>query len=228
MAIASTNTLTYDLGLRRYMIDVYNNMGIGLAISGIVSYLVGTIPTLTQLFLGGPQAWIFMLAPLALVFYISFKTHEMRVETARTLFYVYAALMGISLGSIFLVYQLGSIFQVFFITAATFGAVSLYGYTTNRDLTNIGTFMFMGLIGIIIASLVNIFLQSSGLSFVISLISVVVFVGLTAYDTQKIKDLYDTVDETEREKAGIMGALNLYIDFINLMISFLQLFGQRK
>lgn len=227
MAIATT-TSSYDLGLRQYMLGVYNNMGLGLAISGIISYLVGTVPALTAFFLGGPQAWLFMLAPLALVFYISFKSHTMSAEKARTLFFVYSALMGISLGSIFMVYQLGSIFQVFFITAATFGAVSLYGYTTKRDLTSVGTFMFMGLIGIIIASIVNIFLQSSGLAFAISLIGVVVFVGLTAYDTQKIKDLYDTVDDSEREKAGVMGALTLYLDFINLMISLLQLFGQRK
>lgn len=229
MAIASTTTTSvYDLGLRQYMIGVYNNMGLGLAISGIISYLVGTVPALTQFFLGGPQAWLFMLAPLGLVFYISFKAHEMSFEKARALFFTYSALMGISLGSIFMVYQLGSIFQVFFITAATFGAVSLYGYTTKRDLTSVGTFMFMGLIGIVIASLVNIFLQSSALAFAVSLVGVVVFVGLTAYDTQKIKDTYDMVGESEREKAGILGALTLYLDFINLMLHLLQLFGQRK
>lgn len=219
---------THDEGLRQHMISVYNNMGLGLLISGIVSYMVGTIPALTALFLGGPQAWLFILAPLAVVFWISFKIDSMSLSTARTAFYGYAALMGISMGSIFLVYEMGSIFQVFLITACMFGATSLYGYTTKRDLTSLGSFLFMGLIGLIIASIVNLFLQNSMFQMVIAAIGVLVFTGLTAYDTQKIREVYYTTDGDERSKAGIMGALALYLDFINLMMSLLQLLGNRK
>ncbi len=219
---------THDEGLRQHMISVYNNMGLGLFTSGIVAYIVGTVPALTALFLGGPQAWLFILAPLAMVFWLSFKIDSMRYSTALYAFYGYAALMGISMASIFLVYEMGSIFQVFLITACMFGATSLYGYTTKRDLTGVGSFLFMGLIGLVIASLVNLFLQNSMFQMVIASIGVLIFTGLTAYDTQKIREIYYVTDGEDRKKAGVMGALSLYLDFINLMMSLLQLLGNRK
>lgn len=219
---------SYDEGLRRHMISVYNNMGLGLLTSGIIAYLVGTIPGLTQFFLGGPQAWVFILAPLAVVFWISFKIESMKLSTAIYAFYGYAALMGISLATIFQVYEMGSIFQVFLITACMFGATSLYGYTTKRDLTGFGSFLFMGVIGLVIAGLVNLFLQSSIFQMVIASLGVLIFTGLTAYDTQKIKEVYYHTEGEGRSKAGIMGALALYLDFINLMMSLLQLLGNRK
>lgn len=231
MAIAKTANSTIskiDLGLRDHMINVYNQMGIGLAISGAVAYLVSSVPALTALFLGGPQVWFFILAPLAMVFWLSWKINSLSVSTARTAFYAYAGLMGISLSTLFLVYQMGSIVQVFLITAVMFLAMSLYGYTTKKDLTSLGSFLFMGLIGLIVASIVNLFMQSSALAFAISCIGVLIFTGLTAYDTQKIKELYYHTDGDDRTKAGIMGALTLYLDFINLMIHLLQLLGQRK
>lgn len=219
---------SYDEGLRQHMISVYNNMGLGLATSGIIAYLVGTVPALTSFFLGGPQAWLFILAPLAMVFWLSYKIDSMRYSTALYAFYGYAALMGISMASIFLVYEMGSIFQVFLITACMFGATSLYGYTTKRDLTGIGSFLFMGLIGLVIASLVNLFLQNSMFQMVIASIGVLIFTGLTAYDTQKIREIYYVTNGEDQKKAGVMGALSLYLDFINLMMSLLQLLGNRK
>lgn len=217
-----------DVGLRNYMIGVYNNMGLGLLVSGIISYIIGTSPSLAQMVFGGPQAYLFIFAPLVAVFAISFGIEKMSVNTARLAFFGFAALMGISLASIFLTYQLGSIFQVFLITAVMFGSMSLYGYTTKRDLTSMGSFLIMGLWGLVIASIVNIFMQNTMMQLVIAAVGVIVFTGLTAYDTQKIKDLYYQLDGDNRAKAGIMGALNLYLDFINLMVSLLQLLGQRK
>jgi FtsH-binding integral membrane protein len=231
MAISKTADSTIskiDLGLRDHMINVYNQMGVGLAISGVIAYLVSSVPALTALFLGGPQVWLFILAPLAMVFWLSWKINSLSVSTARTAFYAYAGLMGISLSTLFLVYEMGSIVQVFLITAVMFLAMSLYGYTTKKDLTSLGSFLFMGLIGLIVASIVNLFMQSSALAFAISCIGVLIFTGLTAYDTQKIKELYYHTDGDDRTKAGIMGALTLYLDFINLMIHLLQLLGQRK
>jgi FtsH-binding integral membrane protein len=217
-----------DVGLRNYMIGVYNNMGLGLLVSGIIAYIVGTSPTLAQMVFGGPQAYLFIFAPLVAVLALSFGIEKMSVNTARLAFYGFAAIMGISLSSIFITYQLGSIFQVFLITACMFGGMSLYGYTTKKDLTSIGSFLIMGLWGLVIASIVNIFMQNSVMQLVIAAIGVVVFTGLTAYDTQKIKEIYYHTEGDTRAKAAIMGALNLYLDFINLMISLLQLLGQRK
>lgn len=231
MAITKTiadSGAKYDQGLRDYMISVYNQMSAGLAISGVIAYTISSVPTLTALFLGGPQAWVFLLAPLGLVFWLSWKINSLSVSAARTAFYVYAALMGVSLSTLFMVYELGSIFQVFFITSIMFLATSLYGYTTNRDLTGWGSFLLMGLIGLIVASIVNLFMQSSALTFAISCIGVLIFTGLTAYDTQKIKEIYYQTSGDDRVKAGVMGALNLYLDFINLLIYMLQLIGQRK
>jgi FtsH-binding integral membrane protein len=170
-----------------------------------------------------------MLAPLGFVLALSFGIERMSAGTAHMLFWIYAAVMGISLGGIFLIYTGTSIARVFFITATTFGAMSLYGYTTNRDMSSIGSFLFMGLIGVLIASIVNIFLGSSTLQFVISIVGVIVFVGLTAYDTQRIKEMYLESDSTEAaSKKAILGALSLYLDFINLFMLLLQLFGQRR
>lgn len=217
-----------DVGLRNYMIGVYNNMGLGLLVSGLIAYIVGTSPALTNAVFGGPQAYLFIFAPLVAVLALSFGIEKMSVNTARLAFYGFAAIMGISLSSIFITYQLGSIFQVFLITACMFGGMSLYGYTTKKDLTSIGSFLIMGLWGLVIASIVNIFMQNSVMQLVIAAIGVVVFTGLTAYDTQKIKEIYYHTEGDTRAKAAIMGALNLYLDFINLMISLIQLLGQRK
>ena len=217
-----------DVGLRNYMIGVYNNMGLGLLVSGLIAYVVGTSPTLAQMVFGGPQAYLFIFAPLVAIIALSFGIEKMSVSTARLAFYGFAAIMGISLSSIFITYQLGSIFQVFLITAVMFGGMSLYGYTTKKDLTSIGSFLIMGLWGLVIASIVNIFMQNSVMQLVIAAIGVVVFTGLTAYDTQKIKEIYYHTEGDIRAKAAIMGALNLYLDFINLMISLIHLLGQGK
>ena len=218
-----------DAGLRQYMLQVYNYMASGLALTGLVAYAVSTSETVMQAIFGTGLFWIFVLAPLGLVFFLSARINRMRASTAQALFWVYAAMMGVSLASIFIMYTGTSIARVFFITAGTFAGMSLYGYTTKRDLTKWGSFLFMGLIGIIIASVVNMFLASSALYFVISVIGVLVFVGLTAYDTQAIKNIYSAADDSETYgKKAIMGALKLYLDFINLFIMLLYLFGDRR
>ena len=229
-----------DEGLRAHMLRVYNYMMVGLAITGIAAYLtyslsfqeVGGQLALTQIgqvLFGSPLMWVIVFAPLALVFFMSFRIDKLSVGTAQVTFWVFAVLMGISLSTIFVAYAATSITQVFFITAATFGTVSLWGYTTKRDLTSMGSFLFMGLIGIVIASIVNIFLGSSALGFAISIIGVLVFTGLTAYDTQKIKEMYYVGDDgSVAGKKAIMGALSLYLDFINLFLMLLRLFGQSR
>jgi FtsH-binding integral membrane protein len=229
-----------DAGLRAYMLRVYNYMAIGLGLTGVAAYLTYSlsfqevggqlVPTaLGQTLFGSPLMWVIIFAPLALVFFLSFRIHTMSVGAAQTTFWVYASLVGVSLATIFVVYTAESITQVFFITAGTFGAMSLWGYTTKRDLTGMGSFLIMGLIGIIIASIVNIFLASSALGFAISIIGVLVFTGLTAYDTQKIKEMYSVSDDgTVAGRKAIMGALSLYLDFINLFLMLLRLFGQSR
>ena len=217
-----------DEGLREYMLRVYNYMASGLALTGAVAYSVAQNETLLQVIYGTPLMWVVFLAPIGLVLLLSARLHKMSVTAVQGTFWVFATLMGVSLASIFLVYELPSIARVFFITAGTFGAMSLYGYTTTRDLTGWGSFLFMGLIGIIIASVVNMFMASSALHFAISVIGVLVFTGLTAYDTQKIKEMYVESDSTAvASKKSIMGALRLYLDFINLFIMLLHLFGRR-
>lgn len=224
------------------MIRVYNYMASAVALTGVVAYFTfqmavvtndaGAITSLTplgQFMFGGMFMWVLMLAPLALVFFLSFRIQTLDAGTARALFFVYAALLGVSLATIFMAYTATSISRVFFISAAAFGALSLYGYTTQRDLSGMGSFMFMGLIGIIIASLVNLFLKSSGLDWAISLIGVVVFAGLTAWDTQKIKSMYDGNDDSQSTgRKAVMGALSLYLDFINLFLMLLRLAGDRR
>jgi FtsH-binding integral membrane protein len=229
-----------DVGLRAHMIRVYNYMTAGVALTGLVAWFtfsaavtdVGGSLQLTSFghaIFQSPLLWVLVLAPLALVFAISFGINRLSPGTALMLFFVYAGLLGLSLASIFMVYTGASITRVFFISAATFGAMSLYGYTTQRDLTGVGSFMFMGLIGIIIASVVNIFLQSSGLGWAISVLGVLIFVGLTAYDTQKIKEMYSVQDDgTIAGRKAVMGALKLYLDFINLFLMMLRLFGDRR
>ena len=217
-----------DEGLRSYMLRVYNYMASGLVLTGIVAYITAGIPELFAAIHGTPLKWVIMLAPIGFVFLFAAKVHSMRASTAQALFWVFAVLMGLSLSWIFMAFTGTSIARVFFITAGTFAAMSLYGYTTKRDLTKMGSFLIMGLIGIIIAACVNIFLASSALAFAISVIGVLVFVGLTAYDTQRVKETYLESDDGETmSKKAIFGALTLYLDFINLFIMLLQLFGVR-
>ena len=218
-----------DEGLRRYMLRVYNYMALGIALTGVVAFAVSTSQEALQLIYGTPLRWVVMFAPLAFVMVISFGLHKLSVAVTQVLFWTFAAAMGLSLSYIFMVYTGGSIARVFFITASAFAALSLYGYTTKKDLSGWGTFLFMGLIGIIIASIVNIFVGSSMLHFIISVAGVLVFAGLTAYDTQNIKSEYMVSDSGEvAEKKAISGALRLYLDFINLFIMLLSLFGNRE
>ena len=225
-----------DQGLRSYMLRVYNLMAFGLAITGLVAFFAsqaafsgGQLTTFGQAIYVSPLKWVVMLAPLALVFFISFRIHTMSVSAAQTTFWVYAGLMGLSLSSIFLIYTGASIVQTFFVSAAAFGALSLFGYTTKRDLSAMGSFLVMGLFGLIIASIVNIFLQSSALDFAISAIGVLVFAGLTAWDTQKIKEMYfEADDDVVAGRKAIMGALTLYLDFINLFLFLLRFLGNRE
>ena len=235
-----TDQVAIDAGLRAYMIRVYNYMGAGVALTGLVAWLTFSaavvqtsaglqLTAFGQAVFQGPLMWILILAPLGLVFAISFGINRLQPGTALMLFFVYAGSLGLSLASIFLIYTGESVARVFFISAASFGALSLYGYTTQRDLTSIGSFMFMGLIGIIIASLVNMFLKSTGLDWAISVIGVLVFAGLTAYDTQSIKEMYSPMDDgTVGGRKAVMGALRLYLDFINLFLMLLRLFGDRR
>lgn len=217
-----------DAGLRAHMLRVYNYMAAGLVVTGIVAY-ASVATGFYQSIANTGLIWIVMFAPLAFVLVLSFGIARISAATAAILFVAYAAVMGLSLGAIFLVFTGSSIARVFFITAATYGAMSLYGYTTRADLSKLGAFLFMGLIGIVIAGLVNIFLRSSGLQFVISIVGVIVFVGLTAYDTQRIKEMYlDSDSEEVAGKKAVTGALALYLDFINLFLLLLQLFGQRR
>ena len=216
-----------DEGLRTYMLRVYNYMGAGLAVTGVVAYLAADSGLYASI-ASTPWIWAVILAPLAFVLVLSFGMERISFGTAQLLFWGFSATMGLSLASVFLVFTGASIARVFFITGATFGAMSLYGYTTKADLSRIGSFLFMGLIGIIIASVVNIFIGSSALQFAVSIIGVIIFIGLTAWDTQQIKDGY-LADETGDAvgKKAIFGALQLYLDFINLFTLLLQLLGQR-
>jgi uncharacterized protein len=222
-----------DVGLRDYMLRVYNYMASGLALTGIVAYgaAIGGADSFIAHIYRTPLMWLIILAPLGFVMVLSYGINRMQASTAQLLFWLFAGVMGLSLSTIFLVYTGASIARVFFITAGTFAGMSLYGYTTRRDLSGMGAFMFMGLIGIIIAMLVNIFLQSPALYFAISVIGVFVFVGLTAWDTQRIKEMYFSYQYADGQtvtKTAVMGALALYLDFINLFMFLLQLFGTRR
>jgi FtsH-binding integral membrane protein len=229
MSRAEAQAADIDVGLRQYMLQVYNYMASGIALTGIVAYLTAATPALFNAIFGTPLQWVVMLAPIGFALFFGMRIQHMKATTAQALFWVFAAVMGLSLATVFVVFTGESIARVFFITAATFGAMSLYGYTTKRDLSGMGSFLMMGLIGVVIASLVNLFIGSSALQFAISVIGVLVFVGLTAYDTQQIKEMYWEADDEETyKKKSIMGALRLYLDFINLFMLLLQLFGQRR
>jgi FtsH-binding integral membrane protein len=237
-----------DAGLRAYMLRVYNYMLAGLTLTGLASYVTYSLAVtddpsraaarmhgglmLTSFGVAlftGPLMWVLLLGSLGLVFFLSMRIEQMSITTARTSFLAYAALVGVTFGSLFVVYTATSIAEVFFITAAMFGGMSLWGYTTRSDLTGMGSFMFMGLIGIVIAGLVNLFLHSAMVSFVISIIGVIVFTGLTAWDTQSIKEMYVANDDgTVAGRKAIFGALRLYLDFINLFLSLLRLMGDRR
>ena len=235
-----------DQGLRAFMLGVYNHMTIGLALTGLVSlgtYMMAVSGVPTQYQLGShiyltdfgsalylsPLRWVVIFAPLAFVLFFSFKINTMAAASARNLFYVYAAVMGLSLSSILLVYTGASVARAFFITSASFGALSLYGYTTKRSLAAFGSFLMMGLFGLIIASIVNIFVHSSAFQFGLSILSVLIFAGLTAWDTQAIKTMYLESDGYEvATKKSVNGALMLYLDFINIFMSLVQLTGQRN
>jgi FtsH-binding integral membrane protein len=217
-----------DVGLRTHMLSVYNYMMLGLAITGLVAYFAASTGFYASI-ARTPLIWVVMLAPLAFVLVLSYGIQRLNLGTAQLLFWAFSAVMGLSLSAIFLVYTGTSVARVFFITSGTFAGMSLYGYTTKRDLTSMGSFMFMGLIGILIASLVNMFVQSSALDFAISVIGVLVFVGLTAWDTQRIKESYSETDgDVIAGKKAIFGALSLYLDFINLFMMLLRLFGDRR
>lgn len=230
---------TIDEGLRQYMIKIFNYMGAGLCITALAAWLVANTPMLGMMYNINQAAntvslsalgWIILLAPLAMVFGFGAMVQRASSSAVKLMFFAFSFVMGMSCANILLLYSGESITRVFLITAATFGAMSLYGYSTKRDLTGIGSFLYMGLWGIIIASLVNIFMKSTGLYYAVSYISVVVFVGLTAYDMQKLKELYYGVsaDEESRNKVAISGALNLYLDFINLFLSLLRIMGDRR
>jgi uncharacterized protein len=258
-AMTNAEAAAIDAGLRAHMLSIYNYMVLGLVITGVAAFgvyalsvtgdisaaakitrdgieipirLAGVNMYLTPLgytMFVGPLKWPIILAPLALVFALGFGIERMRPTTAQLVFWLYAALVGLSLASIFMVYTQTSVVRVFFITAASFGALSLWGYTTQRDLTGIGSFLVMGLFGVIIASLVNLFFVSSALQWVISVVGVLVFSGLTAWDTQRLKNeyIYFAMDGDTAQRSAIMGALSLYLDFVNLFTLLLQLLGER-
>ncbi|PIR34463.1 MAG: hypothetical protein COV36_00830 [Alphaproteobacteria bacterium CG11_big_fil_rev_8_21_14_0_20_44_7] len=230
-SVASVENAGFDAGLRKHMLKVYNYMGLALVVSGLLSYFAGHSEAYIQTVFTNPILyWGIALAPLAMVFFLSIRIEKMSMQTAQITFWAFASVMGLSLASIFLMYTEASIFKTFLATAGTFGAMSLYGYTTKRDLSGMGSFLIMGLFGIIIASVVNIFLQSSALDFAVSILGVLIFIGLTAYDTQRIKQLY-FVHGGQGEtggKAAIMGALSLYLDFINLLLFLLRFMGDRR
>ncbi len=236
-----TDQVAIDAGLRAYMIRVYNYMAAGVALTGVVAWLTFSaavvqtadgrlgLTAFGQAIYSGPLTIILLLGTLGLVFFISFRINRLQPSTALMLFMAYAGLLGLVLSSVFLAYTGASITQTFFVSAASFGALSLYGYTTQRDLSPIGSFLIMGLFGLILAMLVNMFFASAGLNFVISAIGVLIFAGLTAWDTQRIKEMYSAQDDgTVAGRKAVMGALSLYLDFINLFLFLLRFMGNRR
>ena len=219
----------YDAGLRAYMLRIFSYMAGGLGETGLVALAVASSPALTAAIFGTPLKWVAMLAPIAMVFLFAGMIHRMSAATAQLVFWAYAALMGVSMASIFLVFTGQSIAKVFFISASVFLAAALYGYTTKKDLTSMGSFLFMGVIGIVIAGLVNIFLASSVMSMIISMVAVVLFTGLTAFDAQRLKDEYaEGYGHESVTKMALLGALSLYLNFINIFTSLLNLMGDRE
>ncbi len=238
--VGADRAVAIDQGLRAYMIRIYNYMAMGVALTGVAAWLTFqaavteqagrlVLTSFGQMIFSGPAVIVLFLGTLGLVFLISWRIDRLQPSTAFALFMVYAALLGVMLSSVFLTYTGASITRVFFISAASFGALSLYGYTTQRDLSPIGSFLIMGLIGLLIAMVVNIFLKSTGLDFVISAAGVLIFAGLTAWDTQKIKEMYDPMEDgTIVGRKSVMGALTLYLDFINLFLFMLRFLGDRR
>ena len=229
---AGSRTAVIDQGLRAHMNKVYGLMSVGMLITALVAWAVGTNPALLTQIFTTPLRWVVMFAPLVVVFAFSATINRMSAATAQLVFYVYAALMGLSLSFIFAVYTGVSITQTFLVTAIAFAGLSIYGYTTKRSLSGLGTFLMMGVIGLVVASLVNIFLASSAVAFAISAIGVLIFAGLTAYDTQSIKNAYlahaQMGDKEWLGKSAIMGALNLYLDFLNMFMFLLQFMGNSR
>ncbi len=229
MTGAQAHAAGIDAGLRAYMLKVYNYMCIGLALTGAVAFATSTSPVMLNAIFGSPLKWLVMLAPIGMVFFLAARVRAMKASTAQAVFWAFAGLMGLSLASIFIAYTGESVTRVFFITAGAFAGLSLFGYTTKKDLSGMGSFLIMGVIGLLIASVVNIFLESTAMQFAISVLGVLIFAGLTAYDTQRIKAIYHEGDGMEvAEKKAVMGALTLYLDFINMFIFLLHLFGNRE
>lgn len=222
-----------DQGLRSYMLGIYNYMATAIALTGVAAFGLATWatnnPAVANTVYNSPLKWVLMLAPLAFIMVISFGINKLSRTAATGVFYAFAAVMGLSMSWIFMVYNIPSIVQTFFVTAASFGALSLYGYTTKRSLSGMGTFLMMGLFGLIIASLVNMFMQSSALGFAVNVIGVLIFAGLTAYDTQRLKNTYDAVagNAEAMAKSSIMGALSLYLNFVNMFMFLLSFMGNR-
>lgn len=232
-ASAGAREIAYDAGLRSYMLSVYNYMASGVLLTGIVALAFANSPYMSLLFnpAGRPSGlgWIVMIAPLGLVMWLSFGINRISEATAKGLFWAYAVLMGLSLSTVLLIYTGASVAQTFFASAAAFAGLSLYGYTTKRDLSRFGTFLIMGVVGLLVASLLNMFMRSGPLDLVISLLGVLLFAGLTVYDTQKIKSMYFQVQGSSMiGKTVIMGALQLYLDFINMFMFLLRFMGDRR
>ncbi len=236
MSSSQAQASQIDLGLRSYMLGVYNHMTTALALTGLMamalnflSFSGGQLTTIGHIFYNTPMKWVVILAPLGMVFYISARLNKISAGKARNLFYVYSGLMGLSLSSLLLIYTGASVARAFFVTAAAFAALSIYGYTTKKSLSGLGSFLIMGVFGLIIAQIVNIFLASSSLDFMITIIGVLIFAGLTAYDTQKIKNMYLAGDDNETAgKKSVLGALTLYLDFILMFQFLLALIGNRE
>jgi FtsH-binding integral membrane protein len=237
--VSAESSVQYDMGLRAYMLRIFNLMTMALAITGLVAAYASTSQAFLSIMYSQTSTgmglsaigWVIQLAPLFMVFFLSVKIQSMSVQAAQMTFWVYAVLMGLSLSSIFLAYTGESIAKTFFITASVFGAMSIYGYSTKKDLTSFGSFLMMGVIGLVLASVVNIFLQSSALGFAVSVVGVIAFTGLTAYDVQKLKNIYvysARMDKDAAAKLAVHGALTLYLDFINLFIMLLRLMGSRR
>jgi len=232
--VSTTRTgAAIDEGLRSYMLKVYNYMALAVALTGVAALGMASwaqsSPEVANLLYNSPLRWVLMLAPLAFVLVLSFGINKLSIGAAQITFWAFATVMGVSISWIFMVYNLGSIAQTFFITAAAFGALSLYGYTTKRDLTGMGSFLIMGVVGIILASVANLWFQSGALAFAVNVIGVLIFAGLMAYDTQRIKNTYDLVSHNGElmAKSAIMGALSLYLDFVNMFMFLLHFLGNR-
>jgi len=234
-----TSAISMNEGLRRYMLSIFNYMALALVVTGIAAYVAANSSAFQSLlYVQSAQGttlsgigWLISLAPLGIAMFMGFKIHDIKLETAQALFWSYSALMGLSLSILFLYYTGESIFRTFLVTASTFGAMSIYGYTTKKDLTGMGSFLIMGLLGLLLASLVNMFLKSSGLDFATSVIGVLIFTGLTAYDVQKLKNVYHYYGNNSTvslDKIAVIGALNLYMDFINLFLYLLRFMGNRR